>query len=251
MVYQRRKQSELDIYHVMVRGAGRQLIFDDEEDRKAYLSILAEVLSKLPLELYAWCLMDNHAHFLLYGELKYVSQLMQELGRRYSRRFNDRHDRVGHLLQGRFKSVPVTSEDHLLTVLRYIHRNPVDAGLSSSCVYPWSSYGEYVGLSTRSLVETGAVSGLFDSARDFEDFHSSSDREGDAVLALSRASFMGDDEARKEFRRVLAKEGFLAFPVQDKRSRDRLICVLRARGLTIRQIGLLTGVGRNIIARAK
>lgn len=250
MAYRRREPSGLDIYHVMVRGTGRQLLFEDDVDREVFLLIIGELAEPMQLELYAWCLMGNHVHLLVHAEMGFLAAFMRDAGRRYSRYFNDRHDRVGHLTQGRYRSVPIRSEEQLLTAVRYIHRNPVEAGLSPSCLYRWSSYGEYIGLSIYELVETSAVLASFSGVASFEDFHATARESDTDAPGIGRVFRFDDAMALREFKLLLATEGADALPLDDRVERNRLIRLLKGRGLTIRQIGALTGLGRNIIARA-
>ena len=104
MGYRRRRQCESQIYHVMARGVGRMLLFEDDADRSRYLSFLDEALSRHDLDVLAWCLMDNHIHLLVRGQLERVAKVMQLAGRSYALYFNRRHDHVGHLFQGRYAS---------------------------------------------------------------------------------------------------------------------------------------------------
>ena len=125
MPYRQRERSEGEVYHVTMRGTGRQLIFEDAKDRERFLEVLARETSENDAEVLAWCLMGNHAHILLHVPLEKMAVIMRELGRTYAMYFNARHDRVGHLLQGRYGSVPVKTDAQLLETVRYIHRNPV------------------------------------------------------------------------------------------------------------------------------
>lgn len=246
----RRKPSNIDIYHVMVRGVGRQIIFEDDYDRQSYLSGLKEMAAKYDIEVLAWCLMANHVHLLLHASMDMVSACMREFGSKYTRYFNLRHDRVGHLFQGRFKSVPVESEEQLLTVVRYIHRNPVEAGVAPSCLFPWSSYGEYIDKSVYDIVDTDLVPSLFSSVEKFESFNAQP--EGDA--ATREMGFkvfpIQDNEAVEIYKAALMNLGIEEISFDDKKERNKVLCYLKNHGLTIRQISMLTGIGRNIIARA-
>lgn len=156
MGYRRRRQCESQIYHVMARGVGRMLLFEDDADRSRYLSFLDDALSRHDLDVLAWCLMDNHIHLLVRGQLERVAKVMQLAGRSYALYFNRRHDHVGHLFQGRYASKPIEGNEHLLTVVRYIHQNPIESGASENCHYPgaamvptWGSLTVRQGASTR------------------------------------------------------------------------------------------------------
>jgi len=128
------------VYHVIVRGNERKAIFRDNRDRVVYLDRLADCRSRFGFFLYAYCLMGNHVHLALERGPVPLSRIMLTLQSFYSQRFNRRHDRVGHLFQGRFKSLLVEKDRYLFALLRYIHANPVKARLVTRPQdYPWSS----------------------------------------------------------------------------------------------------------------
>lgn len=252
MGYRRRRQCESQIYHVMARGVGRMLLFEDDVDRSRYLSFLDDALSRHDLDALAWCLMDNHIHLLVRGQLERVAKVMQLAGRSYALYFNRRHDHVGHLFQGRYASKPIEGNEHLLTVVRYIHQNPIESGASESCHYSWSSYGAYLGLphcASRRFDET-AVLGLLGSVAEFRRFH---ELPGSSFVATARhrpTSSMSMEAATAVLRGVLGEAGIGEVPLHDKAARDAIIVELRARGLSIRQVERLTGIGRGIVSRA-
>lgn len=128
------------IYHVVARGNERKAIFRDDEDRESYLGLLAGCSERLRFRLIAYCLMDNHVHVALERGRIALSELMRTLQSAYAQKFNRRHRRVGHLFQGRYKAFLVQDETHLMTPVRYIHMNPVVAGIvGSPGAYRWSS----------------------------------------------------------------------------------------------------------------
>src|SRR5829696_2541674 len=120
------------IYHVLNRGNGRQALFSKDADYAAFLKLLAEALEKFPVDLLAYCLMGNHWHLLLRPRTAdALSQMIAGLTVTHARRHHQHYPNpgIGHLYQGRFKSFPVQSDEHFLTVARYIHANPLRAGL--------------------------------------------------------------------------------------------------------------------------
>jgi len=135
------------IHHVTVRGNDRQAIFKDDADRKAYIRELSDGCEAWRCDLVAYALMTNHVHLVLQDHRSQLSRLMQILNARYTRYFNRRHQRVGHLYQGRFHSRHIDRDEYLLEVTRYVHLNPVRAGITKNPEdHPWSSYRVYAGL---------------------------------------------------------------------------------------------------------
>ncbi len=133
-------------HHVMNRGAQRRDIFTADVDRETFLDLLGTVDRRFGLEVHAYCLMDNHYHLLVRSETGRLSNAMQHLGARFTRAVNRRRGVDGAVFRGRFHSVLVTDEAHLPQLVRYLHRNPHDAGWRPSLDrYRWSSHGAYVG----------------------------------------------------------------------------------------------------------
>jgi len=135
-------------YHVTSRGNARKKIFLNDIDRESFVETLAWVVERFGWVCHAYCLMDNHFHLLIETPKPNLSMGMRQLNGVYTQRFNRRHKRVGHLFQGRFKSILVEQDSYLLELCRYIVLNPVRANMVASLdEYPWSSYRATVGSS--------------------------------------------------------------------------------------------------------
>jgi REP element-mobilizing transposase RayT len=133
-------------YHVMNRGAARQVIYLQPAHRQLFLALLGELLERFGIETHAYCLMDNHYHLLLHTPKGQLSRGMRHLNGLYTQRFNRREQRDGALFRGRYKAILVEADSYLLHVSRYIHRNPLEAGFTEPLErYRWSSYAAYVG----------------------------------------------------------------------------------------------------------
>lgn len=129
------------VYHVMSRGNEKSVIFRDDRDRRTFLAILASVIRKERWLLHSFCLLGNHYHLLVETPLGKLSHGMHGLNGHYTQQFNRRHERAGHLFEGRFKAIVVEKESHLLELHRYIVLNPVRAGLAATPEdWAWSSY---------------------------------------------------------------------------------------------------------------
>ena len=138
------------VYHIVSRGNNKQAIFLDDDDRRDFLELLAQASERFQLKIFAFCLMTNHFHLFLHTAEANLSKAMQWLNTTYTVRFHLRHHRSGHFLQGRFKSVLVTDEDHWKMLSYYVHLNPVRAGLvENPREYEWSSYRDYVSPKSR------------------------------------------------------------------------------------------------------
>ena len=135
------------LYHVMLRGNAKQTIFTEAVEYQQFEKILAQGLEVHQVKLHAYCWMKNHVHLALQVTETPLSKLMQSLSQRYTVWFNHRHERVGHLFQGRYKDILVDSDQYLLELIRYIHLNPVRANLVADPEnYSYSSHRAYSGL---------------------------------------------------------------------------------------------------------
>jgi REP element-mobilizing transposase RayT len=135
------------IWHITSRGNERRDIYRDATDRRRFLSLLAHVVAERRWRLHAWVLMSNHYHLLIETPEVGLSRGIKWLNQEYAESFNARHDRVGHLFQGRFKGILVERETHLLELVRYIVLNPVRSGLVKFAgEYQWSNYRATAGL---------------------------------------------------------------------------------------------------------
>jgi putative transposase len=146
-------------HHVIQRGNNRQPIVTSSADRQVLLDLLAENAQKFHVALHAYVLMDNHFHLLLTPETEEgVPKMMQAVGRRYVRYFNDRHQRTGTLWEGRYRSTLIESERYLIACMVYLDLNPVRAGMvAHPADYLWSSHRHYTGLVSERYLTSHAL----------------------------------------------------------------------------------------------
>jgi len=134
----------------MNRGRRAEAIFGDDADRKAFIKVLQETVDGWNLKISAYCLMSNHYHILAQTPEGNLARCMRHINGIYTQRYNRRHKKEGQLFRGRYKAVLVDADNHLLEVLRYIHRNPISAGMVENFNdYPWSSHQGYVSLAKK------------------------------------------------------------------------------------------------------
>jgi len=146
------------LYHVMFRGNGGQDVFLTAADRYRFYLLLQEGTSRFGYRVHAFCLMSNHIHLALQAGSIPLSIGMQNLSFRYTRWINRQRKRTGHLFQGRYKAILVDSDSYLLALVRYIHLNPVRAGVvTKGEEYPWSGHQAYLGKETLPWLTTDWV----------------------------------------------------------------------------------------------
>lgn len=240
--------SQTGIYHILFSGLNLQTIFKDEADHEMFLMSLNELKPKGGYQVFAYCLMGNHIHLLMKAEKETPGQSFKRIGARYVYWYNQKYDRAGPLFQGRYKSEVVESDDYLKTVLRFIHQNPLKAGIVSRLEnYVWSSYCEYIGLHNTDYVDKQPVLALFhdepkQAVADFKAFNEMDNH--DQCLELTGKRRMNDERAIQLIRReyaVRSPKDILDF---DPEKGASCIKSLLSKGISIRQLSRLTGVSR-------
>ena len=252
MSRQARQKSESGIYHVMLRGINQQQIFEDKDDYAIFLETLKLCKKNTGFELFAYCLMGNHVHLLLkvnplFGELDTV---LKRIGVRYVHWFNYKYQRTGHLFQDRFKSEPVEDDQYFLTVLAYIHQNPVRAGLVRHPKdYAESSYAEYLQTEYAGLVDTGFAYNLLSR----EEFIALNEQKivANCLDVEQEKVRLTDEMARELIYRETKCKSAADFQELVVSKRDNALLELRKKGISIRQLSRLTGVSKGIIERQK
>lgn len=163
------RASRIDIpnllQHVIVRGIEKRKIFTDDDDRRQFLRRLSNLLVSTETDCFAWALMDNHFHLLLRPRQSPLAKFMRRLLTGYAVTFNLRHSRSGHLFQNRYKSLVCEEEEYLLELVRYIHLNPLRAGLVETLDgldgYPWCGHAVLMGKRELAGQATGEVLSRF------------------------------------------------------------------------------------------
>ncbi len=150
-------------YHITTRGNERREVFKSKRDREKFLSYLESAVMRYGAVIHAYCLMDTHFHLLLETPSANLSQIMQHINGAYTNYFNTKRKRSGHLFQGRFKAILIEANEYATELSRYIHLNPVRAGMVKRPEeYPWSSYREYIGVKDAAAwLSTAFVLGYF------------------------------------------------------------------------------------------
>ena len=167
------RQPRLDIpyvlHHVIVRGIERRDIFVDDADKERFVTRLSSLLTKGSTKCFAWSLMSNHFHLLLMPTAVSLSETMRRLLTGYAVYFNRKYKRSGHLFQNRYKSILCEEEPYFLELVRYIHLNPLRAGLVTDLDgldrYPWSGHSVLLGNRTTEGQETDVVLARFGKSR--------------------------------------------------------------------------------------
>lgn len=255
MPRENRTFSGTGIYHIMGRGNEKKNIFLDPEDKIKFVEILRNKKKQQEYILYGYCIMNNHFHLLIKEEKDSISRIMKRINTSYACYFNKKYDRVGHVFQDRYRSEAVENEGYLLGVLRYIHNNPVKAGLVSTPLdYQWCSFNQYI-KQKDDLVECNEILKIFSQDKNksiklFEEYS----------YAKNEDTFIdtNDEDAEKlQIQRLVehfidAKRKTIIEIKADKKLRDDLIKKLKKdTNASIRKIAEELRINRNIVQRVK
>ncbi len=253
-----RQISNTGIYHIIVRGINRQDIFHDVVDYSRYLETLQRIITKKEVHLLGYCLMTNHVHLLIDEGSESISSIMKRLGTSYAHWYNCKYERVGHVFQDRFKSESVEDDVYLKTVIRYIHQNPVKVGITKQPqTYRWSSCAVYCGGKEylSGLTETDFILSLFSDNEDnaIKQFCTYMDENSeDRHLDHLGRKHLNDKEAEQLITEALNGKPLSVLAQMPKKERDEILMQLKqVKGLSLRQISRLTGIGTTTIHNAQ
>lgn len=245
MPRQARALSESGYYHVINRGIGKQILFEDGDDNQRFLDTLKRYIEEEHFELICYCLMENHFHLLLHAETG-LDRIMKRICCSYAYYYNEKYGRTGHLFQERYRSEAIKDDKQLLATVRYIHNNPQKAGICRHEAYEWSSWREYVERAT--MVVPDLVLESVGGKDAFLRFSESND-EG-CFLDDDRKERISDMQGQEIIRTMLKLKSGTQLQKMDKEKRDAALHKLKEEGLSVRQIERLTGINRGIVLRA-
>ena len=240
-----RKLSNSGYMHLISRGIGHQIIFEDSDDYQFFLHQLARISTEECISVLAYCLMANHIHLLVYDKNGNTPSLMRRLGTTYAIYFNNKYERAGHVFQNRFMNQNIETETQLLVVFRYILNNPVKAGICPASHYEWSSFHAY--MDPGSFVDSSLLERLIGDVPAFHAFMDKQEADAEPEIENPRHN---DEWARQKLTESLSIQNGAELQQMCRADRDKALRVLKRNGLTIRQIERLTGISRGVIHRA-
>jgi len=245
----RRKRNLVNsgIYHIMVRGVNKEIIFKDDKDRELFIRLLYYYKNKLNCRIHAYCLMNNHVHILFEDKEFLISDFMRNITSVYAGEFNKKHQRVGHLFQDRFKSIYVYNDDYMLRLIRYIHRNPEKAEICKTEDYKWSSYKEYI--YKAKIIEREKVLLKFDSnnkiaIKKFKEFVADENQEElDRIYAADK---LKDEDAKILISDITKIKDITLIKKYSSEIRKEIINrILEIDVLSKNQVARVLGIGKN------
>ncbi|ABR49938.1 protein of unknown function DUF1568 [Alkaliphilus metalliredigens QYMF] len=242
-----REKSQTGIYHVMMRGIDKRNIFIAEDDYDKFLHYIERAKGKSDISLVAYCFMTNHVHLLIKEGKEEIGNTIRRISVGYAQYHNRKHGRTGHLFQNRYQSEAVNDDNYLLVVLRYIHQNPVKAGIIKTiCDYKWSSYADYLNLHRSTIVDRDIAMGYFIDTDEFIKFHSQQNT--DYCLDYEERKRYTDDELKECIKSIVEMENLHLI---ENQTRDIILKRIKQEtGASIRQLERVLGIGRSIIQKA-
>ena len=244
-----RRKSSTNVYHVVIRGIDHQLLFLSPKDNVKYLNILQDTKERFQFEIYAYCLMSNHIHLLINTFETPIDQIFRCCNTSYSTWFNLKYQRCGRLLQGRFYSEPIETKQALLCAARYIHRNPINAGLETQVgeSYKWNSFHSYKA-DDRSLINIDFINDIARSADYFTDFCQL--KNDDIFLdANDLKRRIPDDVALQIILETTKCSSAIDLQNMSIRDKRKYLIQLHDKGLSIRQLNRLTGIPKTSVEK--
>jgi len=263
------------VYHLTSRGNAQQAIFLNEKDFADFLSVLCQVVKRYHFLLHAYCLMNNHYHLLIETPYGNLSRGMRQLNGLYTQRFNQRHKRVGHLLQGRYKAILVDKDHYLLTLCRYVVLNPVRAKIvKDPGDWKWSTYRATTGddqgipcLTTDWLLSQFGQERKAASSR-YQAFVRSGIKAASPLKAIKGQLFLGQENfideikhlmrGKEKLKEITREQRYLTrpplneiFKPKDKKSKDQVMYEAHLHyGYTLKAIAEYIGVHYTTVSRA-
>lgn len=247
-----RKRSKSGIYHIIMRGINRHMVFAEKSDSIKFIQTVQRYREICEYSLFAYCIMGNHVHLLLKEGKEPLETVMRRICGSYVFWYNRKYNRIGPLFQDRFKSEPVEDEGYFLTVLRYIFQNPVKAGIVDKTEnYAGTNYSHYT--KENGWSDTDFALDIFetDRAKAVKSFICYVNQENeDVCLDAQDKKQLNDVEAIKLIKKVCkVKHGQDLQKLENQQRNGYLEELKKTHGLSVRQIERLTGISRGIIQK--
>ena len=261
------------VYHITSRGNARQTIFLDEKDFADFLRVLCSVVKRYHFILHTFCLMNNHYHLLIETPYANLSRVMRQLNGLYTQRFNQRHQRAGHLFQGRYQAILVDKDNYLLELSRYVVLNPVRAKIvKDPGDWEWSAYQATTGHKGIPCLTTDWILSQFSkeqkkASREYQAFVLSGIKAESPLKAIKGQLFLGQDNfidkinhlmsVKENLKEITKKQLYVTrpplneiFKPKDQKSKDQVMYEAHQQyGYTLKDIAEYIGVHYTTVSR--
>lgn len=234
------------VYHILFRGVNQQNIFEEASDYEKLKETILIVKEEMGFEIYAYCFMSNHVHIVLKEKnAGDISLIMKRILTKYARWYNIKYGRSGALIANRYKSVPIEIDEYFLQLIRYVHQNPVKAGIVNEIgEYPYSSYGEYIRVGE--LTNTTFLLEMI-SKKEFVEYHKEIDNFEFRVTDSKKKT---DEDVLMFLRKHYNIDNAKSIGKLPKVERDEILAEMK-KTYPVRQLQRITGVSRGVITKVK
>ncbi len=261
---QPRRKSHSNVYHCMLRGINKQDIFFEKEDYLKFQDIIRKTKETHLYQLYSYVLMPNHIHLEIKDEGQKISQIIHSIATSYATYFNKKYERKGHVFENRFQSKNVENTVYIFNLVRYIHQNPLKAGIGKMEKYQWSSYFEYFQNQEvekrEKIVDTEEILEIFlpgvDQEQAKKEFIKFNDkifkfRESKELLEYEIKNRLTDKEVIYFIKEELGIDNIQEIQKYNMEERNKIIRkVKKFKGISHQQIARILGINIRIIQRA-
>lgn len=246
-----RDKSISGIYHIILRGINKQNLFEDDKDCQQFIETMHYYKTISKYELYAYCLMSNHIHLLIKENNEPISTIIKRISSSYVYWYNKKYERCGHLFQERFKSEAVETDTYFLTVLRYIHQNPIKAGIVKDVgEYLWSSFGEYIDNPVITDIDFVLSNFSTDRMKAKHLLRNYLGEENDGqCLKYKEKIGITDKEVMDHFKRLGIISASELQRLEKEHRNDVIMQIKEIDGISIRQLARITGISKSTISR--
>lgn len=247
--------SKSQTYHVMLRGNNKENIFSNDEDKNTILYLIKEKKIECGCSIYAYCVMDNHIHLVIREGIENLSNIMKKIAVSYAYYYNKKYKHIGHVFQDRYRSENIEDDKYLLTVIRYIHQNPLKAGINTVEEYKWSSFNEYI-TKKNYIIDAEDILGMFSSdtkvaLNEFVRFNHEYTKE--KFLDVEDKCEIDETNVNEFINHFLKEKNISIIELHNssnKEVRKELLEILHKKSnFSIREIALITGLNRETVRR--
>lgn len=252
MPRQPRKCSTTDYYHVMIRGINKEYLFKNNKHKEKFFDLIKKEEQEGLIKIGAWCIMDNHVHFVLKASLKEMSKAIKIVCLKYAAYYNNASNRIGPVFGDRYKSENIEDDNYMLQVIRYIHNNPLKANIvKNTSDYKWSSFNHFIKQSNFILKEQkDFILRFFDNnISQFIEYHKQVDNNEYIEIKEEQEKFKLE-VGQKIIEDFFEDKGIISEKelASNPEWKDELVVKLKSNShLTLRQIAKLTGLSLNIV----
>ena len=248
-----KKISSTKVYHIILRGNDRQDIFYDEQDYYKFFKIIKNLKIKYQYDIYAYCLMSNHVHVIIYDKNMQLSKIIQSMAISYASYFAKKYNKEGHLFQNRFLSKTVETKAYLYRLCKYIHQNPLKAGISSTEKYRWSSYHEFI--YGDKIINSEIFLSMLgktkkEAIENFIIFHSYETKAINEEVEYECVDKITDEQVKEKIQKLLKIEDVRKIHTYDRKTRNEELQKLKIlKGTSKAQLSRVLGMNRKILER--